>query len=58
MKKENRSESIDEAARRRALHQTLQGSRARNAHLRPEDVEEIIEQALAEVRAKRLGTRR
>jgi len=58
MKKENRSGSIDEAARRRTLHQTLRKSRARNAHLPPEHIEEVIDQALDEVRAERARTPR
>jgi hypothetical protein len=58
MKNDDLSKSIGEAARRRAFQQTVQEARARNAHLSPEQIEEIIEEALAEVRAERFGTRR
>jgi len=56
MKKDDLSKSIGEDAR--AFQQTVQEARARNAHLSPEQIEEIIEEALAEVRAERFGTRR
>ena len=58
MKHDDLSKSIGEAARWRAFQQTVQEARARNAHLSPEQIEEIIEEALAEVRAERFGTRR
>lgn len=58
MKKGDLSKFIEEAARRRVFQQTVQEARARNAHVPPEQIEEAIEEALAEVRAERFGTRR
>jgi hypothetical protein len=56
MKKDDLSKSIGEAER--AFQQTVQEARARNAHLPPEQIEEIIEEALAEVRAERFASAR
>lgn len=58
LKKGDLSKFIEEAARRRVYQQTVQDARARNAHVAPEILEEAIEEALAEVRAERFGTRR
>jgi hypothetical protein len=40
------------------LKKTLANARARNAHLRPEKIEDAIEQALVEVRAERFASAR
>jgi len=58
MKKGDLSKFIEDAARRRVFQQTVQEARARNAHVPPAEIEEAIEEALAEVRAERFGTHR
>jgi hypothetical protein len=58
LKKGDLSKFVDEAARRRVYQQTVQDARARNAHVSPAKLENLIEVALTEVRAERFGTRR
>jgi predicted alpha-1,6-mannanase (GH76 family) len=43
---------------RKRFEKAVTESRARNAHLRPEEIEDAIEQALAEVRAERFASAR
>lgn len=58
LKKGDLSKFIEKAARQLVFLQTVQDSRARNAHVAPELIEEAIEEALAEVRAERFGRQR
>jgi hypothetical protein len=58
LKKGDLSKFIEEAARQLVFTQTVQEVRARNAHIPPAEIEEAIEEALAEVRAERFAKRR
>ena len=58
MKKDDLSKSIAKTTRWRVFQETVQEARARNAHVPPEQIEEVIEEALTEVRAERFRTPR
>jgi hypothetical protein len=54
MKKGDLSKFIEEAVRWRVFHRTVQDIKARNAKVNPEDLQRIIDEAVREVRTKRL----
>jgi hypothetical protein len=54
MKKGDLSNFIEEAVRWRVFHRTVQDIKARNAKVNPEDLQRIIDEAVREVRTKRL----
>jgi hypothetical protein len=55
-KKGDLAKFIEEAVRWRVFDQTVQEARARNADVSSGELEEAIEEALAEVRAERFGS--
>ena len=58
LKKGDLSKFIEKAARQLVFQQTVQEARERNAHVSPEEIEDAIEEALADVRAERFGSHR
>ena len=58
LKKGDLSKFIEKAARQLVFQQTVQEARERNAHVLPEEIEDAIEEALADVRAERFGSHR
>ncbi len=58
LKKGDLAKFIEEAVRWRVFDETLRETRARNAHVPPEEIDSAIDEALAAVRAERFGTRR
>ena len=56
-KKGDLAKFIEEAVRWRVFDQTLQDVRARHADVSSGELEEAVEEALAEVRAERFGSR-
>jgi ribbon-helix-helix protein len=58
MKKGDLSRFIEEAVRWRMLDRTVQDIKARNAVVRPDDLQHIIDTAVGEVRAHRRSKRR
>lgn len=57
LKKGDLSKFIEEAVRWRVFHQTVEDTKARNAHVPQEEIDAAIEEALTAVRAERFGTR-
>jgi hypothetical protein len=51
LKKGDLSKFIEEAVRWRVFHQTVEGTKARNANVPQEEIEAVIEEALTAVRA-------
>jgi len=56
-KKGDLAKFIEDAVRWRVFDQTVQDVRARNADVPTGELEEAVEEALAEVRAERFGSR-
>lgn len=57
MKKGDLSKFVEEAVRWRVLDRTVQGIKDRNQNLPPEELEEMIDQAVRDVRAEMRGER-
>jgi Ribbon-helix-helix domain len=55
LKKGDLSKFVEDAVQWRLLKINIADTRARNAHLRPDEIERAVEQALDEVRAERIG---
>jgi Ribbon-helix-helix domain len=53
MKKGDLSRFIEEAVRWRVLHRTIQGIKQGNANADPDEIQRIVDRAVAEVRAER-----
>ena len=53
MKNGDLSKFIEEAVRWRVFHATVQDIKSRNAHTDPGEIQRIVEEAVAEVRADR-----
>jgi len=53
MKKGDLSKFVEEAVNRRLLQRTVQDIRARNAAADPDEIQRIVDRAVAEVRAER-----
>ncbi len=53
MKKGDLSKFIEEAVRWRVFHRTVQDIKAQNAKANPEELQQIIDEAVREVRTKR-----
>lgn len=53
MKKGDISKFVEEAVRRSVFHQTIQDVKARNADTEPVELQNLIDEALREVRAGR-----
>lgn len=53
MKKGDLSKFIEDAVRWRVLQRTIQGIRERNADVDPDEIQGIVDEAVAEVRAER-----
>jgi hypothetical protein len=53
MKKGDLSKFIEEAVRRHVFHRTVQDIKARNADINPDELQQIIDNAVREVRADR-----
>lgn len=58
LKKGDLSKFVDEAVQWRLMKLDIDAARERNAHLRPEEIEAAVDQALDEVRAERFGLKR
>lgn len=57
LKKGDLAKFIEEAVRWRVFDETLRDTRARNAHMSPEEIDSAIDEALTAVRAERFGAR-
>jgi Ribbon-helix-helix domain len=57
MKKGDLSKFIEEAVRWRVFNRTVQDIKARNAGVDPDHLQELVDEALAEVRADRRSRR-
>jgi hypothetical protein len=53
MKKGDLSKFVEEAVRWRVFHRTVQDIKARNADADPDELQALIDEAVAEVRAER-----
>jgi len=53
MKKGDLSKFIEEAVRWRVLQRTIQDIRARNTNADPDEIQRVVDEAVAEVRAER-----
>jgi len=53
MKKGDLSKFVEDAVRWRVLQRTIQDIRARNADADPDEIQRIVDEAVAEVRAER-----
>lgn len=53
MKKSNLSRSIEEDVRWRVLHRSIRDIKQRNADADPDEIQRIVDRAVAEVRAER-----
>jgi len=58
MKKGDLSKFIEEAVRWRVLQRTIQDIRERNTHAEPDEIQHIVDEAVAEVRAERRARNR
>jgi Ribbon-helix-helix domain len=58
MKKGDLAKFVEEAVRWRVFDQTVAETKARNATVSAEEIDAAIDEALAAVRAERLGSRR
>ena len=58
MKKGDLSKFVEEAVRRRVLQCTIQDIWSRNADADPDEVQRIVDEAVAEVRAERRAKRK
>ena len=58
MKKGDLSKFIEEAVRWRVFHRTAQDIKARNADADPEEIQRLVDEAVAEVRAERRAKQR
>jgi hypothetical protein len=58
MKKGDLSKFIEEAVRWRVFHRTVKDIKARNADADPDELERIIDEAVAQVRAERRAKQR
>ena len=54
LKKGDLSKFVEDAVQWRLMKLNIAEARARNAHLSPEEIEAAVDQALTEVRAKRV----
>jgi hypothetical protein len=57
LKKGDLSKFIEEAVRWRVFQQTVEDTKARNAHVPQEDIDAAIDEALTAIRAERFGNR-
>lgn len=55
LKKGDLSKFVEEAVHWRLMKMNIAAARARNAHLRPEEIEAAVDQAVSEVRAERFA---
>lgn len=55
LKKGDLSKFVEDAVQWRLMKLNIAEARARNAHLRPEEIEDAVDQALSEVRAERFA---
>ena len=55
LKKGDLSKFVEDAVQWRLMKLNVAEARARNAHLRPEEIEAAVDQALSEVRAERVA---
>ena len=55
LKKGDLSKFVEDAVQWRLMKLSIAEARARNAHLRPEEIEAAVDQALNEVRAERFS---
>jgi len=58
MKKGDLSKFIEEAVRWRVFHRTIQDIKSRNADTDPSEIQRIVDDAVAEVRAERRTQRK
>jgi len=58
MKKGDLSKFIEEAVRWRVFHRTIQDIKSRNADTDPNEIQRIVDDAVAEVRAERRTQRK
>ena len=58
LKKGDLSKFIEDAVRWRVYDETVRETRAKNAHVAPEEIEAVIDEAVAAVRAERFGSKR
>ncbi len=55
LKKGDLSKFVEDAVQSRLMKLNIAEARARNAHLRPEEIEAAVDQAVREVRAERFA---
>lgn len=55
LKKGDLSKFVEDAVQWRLMKLNIAEARARNAHLRPEEIEAAVDQAISEVRAERVA---
>ncbi|MGH7744476.1 MAG: ribbon-helix-helix domain-containing protein [Candidatus Dormibacteria bacterium] len=58
LKKGDLSKFIEDAVRWRVYDETVRETRTKNAHVPPQEIEAVIDEAVAAVRAERFGSKR